>query len=63
MELLVNSIAGLVILIFDLVRGFFEWSDKALLAAAGVAVGAYLGTRLALQHFDGPVASRAVPEP
>jgi uncharacterized membrane protein YfcA len=51
-ELLVNSITGLLIFIFDLVRGLFEWADKALLAAAAVAIGAYLGTRMALTHFD-----------
>jgi uncharacterized membrane protein YfcA len=53
MELLVNSIAAWLILIFDVIRGLFEWADKALLAAAGVAIGAYLGTRMALTHFDG----------
>jgi uncharacterized membrane protein YfcA len=62
MELLVNSIAGVVILVFDLVRGLFEWSDKALLVAAAVAAGAYLGTRFALDRYDGPVRDRVVPE-
>ena len=52
MELLVNSIAAWLILIFDVVRGLFEWADNALLAAAAVAFGAYLGTRMALTHFD-----------
>ena len=53
MELLVNSIAGWLILMFDLIRGLFEWADKALLVAAAVALGAYLGTRMALTRFDG----------
>ena len=62
MELLVNSILGWVILIFDGVRSLFGWADKALLVAVAVAVGAYLGTRMALNHYDGPVTARAVPE-
>jgi hypothetical protein len=63
MELLVNSIAALLILIFDLLRSLFEWADKALLAAAAVAVGAYLGTRMALTHFDGrPLSGRSILE-
>ena len=63
MELLVNSIVGWTILIFDGIRGLFEWADKALLVALAVAAGAYLGTRMALNHYDGPVRAQAVPEP
>ena len=62
MELLVNSMIGWALLIFGVVRGLLEWSDKALLAAAAVAAGAYLGTRLALNRFDGPVRGQAVAE-
>ena len=61
MELLVNSIAGLVVLIFDAVLGLFAWSDDALLSAVAVAAGAYLGTRIALTRYDRVVRSRAVP--
>jgi hypothetical protein len=61
MEFLVNSMLGWAILIFGLVRGLFEWADKALLAAAAVAAGAYLGTRIALTRYDGPVRGRAIP--
>lgn len=62
MELLVNSIVGWVILVFDVVRGLFEWSDQALLVAVAVAAGAYLGTRTALHHDDRSDRVRAVPE-
>ncbi|MCA1841906.1 MAG: hypothetical protein LC792_01695 [Actinobacteria bacterium] len=63
MELLVSSILPrLAILIFAVVRGLFEWADKALLAAAAVAIGAYLGARVALSHFDGAVRARSIPE-
>lgn len=61
MELLVNSIAGLVILIFDVVRGLFDSADEALLSAAAVAAGAYLGTRIALTRYDRVTRARAVP--
>ena len=61
MELLLNSIAGLVILIFDGVLGLFDRSDNALLSAVAVSAGAYLGTRIALSHYDRVVRSRAVP--
>lgn len=61
MELLVNSIAGLIILIVDAGRGLFAWSDDALLAAVAVAAGAYFGTRIALTRYDRVVRSRAVP--
>jgi hypothetical protein len=61
MELLVNSIAGLVLLMVDVVRGLFQSSDDALLAAAAVAAGAYVGTRIALTRYDRVVRSRAVP--
>ena len=58
MELLVNSLIGMVLLIFDLVRGLFEWADKALLIGGAVAAGAYFGTRLALtrHHRSAPAA-------
>jgi uncharacterized membrane protein YfcA len=62
MELLVNSVIGWGMLIIDGVRGLFEWADKALVVALAVAIGAYLGTRVALNHYDGPVPARAVPE-
>jgi len=55
MELLISSIVGWVFLIFDAVRGLLEWSDKALLVAAAVGGGAYLGTRMALNRLDRPV--------
>jgi hypothetical protein len=45
LELLVNSIAGLLILIFDGARSVVERSNKALLAPPAVTVGAYVGTR------------------
>jgi hypothetical protein len=61
MELLVNSIAGLVLLMVDVVRGLFQSSDDALLAAAAVAAGAYVGTQIALTRYDRVVRSRAVP--
>ena len=54
MELLVNSIIGWMILIVDSVRALFGWADKALLVAVAVAIGAYLGTRVALNHYDAP---------
>lgn len=63
MELLVDSIAGLVILVFDAVRGLFDSADDALLAAVAVAAGAYLGTRIALTRYDRVVRGRAVPGP
>lgn len=47
-ELLVNSLIGMVLLVFDVIRGVFGWADKALLIGASVAAGAYLGTRSAL---------------
>lgn len=50
MEALVNGLVGLVLLVFDVLRGLVEWGDKALLVGAAVAVGAYLGVRLALTH-------------
>ena len=61
MELLVNSIAGLVLLIFDVGRGLFAWSDDALLSAAAVGTGAYFGTRIALTRYDRTARSQAVP--
>jgi hypothetical protein len=59
-ELLVNSIIGMVILIFDVGRGLLEWSDQALLSAAAMGTGAYLGTRIALAHYDRTVRARVV---
>ena len=50
MELLVNSIVGLVLLVFDVTRGLLDWADKALLIGAAVAAGTYLGMRMALTH-------------
>ena len=52
MELLVNSLAGLVLLVFDVLRGLAEWGDKALLIGGAVGAGAYLGTRAALTRHD-----------
>ncbi|MCA1841908.1 MAG: hypothetical protein LC792_01705 [Actinobacteria bacterium] len=60
MGLLVNWILFRVTLILAAVRGTFEWADQALLAAAAVAIGAYLGARIALTHYDGPIRGRAV---
>lgn len=57
MELLVNSLIGLVLLVFDVIRGVFEWSDKALLLGGAVAAGAYLGTRTALNHHQRTTAA------
>jgi hypothetical protein len=51
-ELLVNSLIGMVLLVFDVVRGLFEWGDKALLVGVAVAAGAYFGTRAALAGHD-----------
>jgi uncharacterized membrane protein YfcA len=48
MEALVNAVIGLVLLVFDVVRGLLEWSDKALVVGVAVAAGTYLGMRLAL---------------
>jgi hypothetical protein len=50
MELVVNSIVGLVLLVFDVVQGLLGWADRALLTGAAVAVGTYLGMRFALTH-------------
>ena len=61
MELLVNSVAGLVLLVFDIGRGLFAWSDDALLSGAAVGTGAYLGTRIALTRYDRTVRSQALP--
>jgi len=47
-ELLVNSLIGLVLLAFGVIRGLFEWADKALLVGVAVAAGAYFGTRAGL---------------
>jgi hypothetical protein len=51
MELLVNSVVGLVLLVFDVVRGLLEWSGKAVLTGIAVAAGAYLGTLMALARL------------
>jgi hypothetical protein len=51
-ELLVNSLIGLVLLVFGVFRGVLEWGDKALLAGVAVAAGAYFGTRAALARHD-----------
>jgi uncharacterized membrane protein YfcA len=51
-ELLVNSLIGLVLLVFGVFRGLLQWGDKALLVGVAVAVGAYLGTRAALTRHD-----------
>lgn len=48
MEPLVNSLIGLALLVFDLLRGLLEWGDNALLIGGAVTAGAYLGTRAAL---------------
>ncbi len=59
MELLVNSLIGMVLLVFDVIRGVFEWADKALLIGMAVAAGTYLGTRTALsRHQHTTAASR-----
>ena len=47
MELLVNSLVGMVLLVFDVIRGLLGWGDKALLVGGAVAGGAYFGTRAA----------------
>ena len=57
MELLVNSLIGMVLLVFDVIRGVFEWGDKALLIGAAAAAGAYLGTRTALTHHEQTTAA------
>ena len=60
MELLVNSLVGMVLLVFDVIRGLLEWGDKALLIGVAVAVGAYFGTRAAIGRSDrSNVADRA----
>lgn len=57
MEALVNGLIGVVVLVYDLVRGLFEWGDKAILTGAGV--GAYFGVRAAhARHADTAVTSR-----
>ena len=61
MELLVNSVVGMVLLVFDIGRGLFAWSDDALVSAAAVGTGAYARTRIALTRYDRMVRSRAVP--
>ena len=50
MEFVVNSILGLVLLIFDVTRGLLGWADQTLLIGVAVAGGTYLGMRLALTH-------------
>ena len=57
MELLVNSLIGMVLLVFDVIRGLFEWGDKALLIGVTVAAGAYYGTRAALTRHDHSVSA------
>lgn len=57
MELLVNSLVGLVLLVFDVIRGVFEWGDKALLLGGAVAAGAYLGTRTAFSRHERTTAA------
>jgi uncharacterized membrane protein YfcA len=57
-ELLVNSLIANVLLIFDVIRGVFEWGDKALLVGAAVAAGAYFGTRAAISRDHRSVADR-----
>ena len=53
MEPLVNGLIGVVILLYDLIRGLLEWGDKALLTGAGAGVGAYFGIRAAhARHAD-----------
>ncbi len=52
MEFLMNSLVGLVLMVFDVIRGLLEWGDKALLLAAAVAAGAYVGTRATLAWLE-----------
>jgi uncharacterized membrane protein YfcA len=47
MELLVNTLIGILVLIFDVVRGLLEWGGKALLTGLGAGAGAYFGVRAA----------------
>lgn len=47
MELVVNTVLGLLILIYDLVRAVGEWGGGAVLTALGAAAGTYLGVRAA----------------
>jgi len=49
-ELLVNSLIANLLFTFDVIRGVFEWADKALLIGVAVAAGTYLGTRAALSR-------------
>lgn len=48
MEVLVNYVIGILVLVYDVVRGLLEWGDKALLTAGGAGAGAYFGVRAAL---------------
>ena len=47
MEFVVNSVIGLLILIYDLVRAVGEWGGAAVLTAFGAAAGTYLAVRAA----------------
>jgi uncharacterized membrane protein YfcA len=58
MEIVVNSIIGLLVLIFDVLRAVLGWGDKALLVALGAGAGAYLGVRAALVRHDEPAGWR-----
>lgn len=59
MEPLVNSLIGVVVLVYDLVRGLFEWGDKALLTGVGAGAGAYFGVRTAhVRHTETTGRSR-----
>jgi len=53
MEALVNGLIGVVVLVYDLIRGLLEWGDKAVLTGVGAGVGAYFGVRAAHdRHAD-----------
>lgn len=59
METLVNSLIGVAVLVYDLVRGLFEWGGKAILTGVGAGAGAYLGVRTAhLRHAETTGRSR-----
>ena len=59
MEMLVNSTLGWVIFFFRGARSLLGFADKALLSGVAVAVGAYVGTRMALAPGRGTAARRS----
>lgn len=50
MEPVVNSVLGVLILMYDLVRGLLDWGGGAILTGLLTGAGAYLGVRAAHQH-------------